>query len=365
MHHERTEKGYKMGHEDIPAGVREGETFDAGKMETFIRDNLPDLQGDLEVQQFPSGFSNLTYMLKSGDREMVMRRPPYGKKAKTAHDMSREYRILTALKPVFPYAPEPLLYCDDPAVIGSPFYIMQRLKGVILRKNIPRGLQLTAEKAAALCENWVDVLVALHGLDYKKAGLGDFGKPDGYIRRQVTGWSARYRDARTDDAPDFEEVMLWLQDRMPDASASACVVHNDYKFDNVVLGPDDPSTIIGVLDWEMATIGDPLMDLGASLAYWVNADDPEEVQLIRTLPTVAPGMFTRKQLVARYLDRTGLALSSFDFYLCFGLFRLAVIAQQIYYRFYHGQTRDKRFGMLIAAVQILERAALKLVREGI
>jgi aminoglycoside phosphotransferase (APT) family kinase protein len=353
-----------MGHEDIPAGVREGESFDIGKVGTFIKERIPGLNGDLSVEQFPSGFSNLTYMLKIGDRELVMRRPPFGKKAKSAHDMSREYRILTALKPVFPYGPEPLLYCDDPAIIGSPFYIMQRLKGVILRKNIPRGLQLPPEKAAALCENWVDVLVALHSLDYKKIGLENFGKPEGYVGRQVAGWTSRYRDARTDDAPDFEEVMRWLQDRMPDDLASACVVHNDYKFDNVVLAPDDPANIIGVLDWEMATIGDPLMDLGASLAYWVTAEDPEEVQLIRTLPTVAPGMFTREQLVARYLDRTGLALPSFGFYLCFGIFRLAVIAQQIYYRFYHGQTRDERFGMLIAAVQILERAALKIIREG-
>lgn len=354
-----------MGHEDIPAGVRAGETFDAGKMEAFIRDNLPDLKGDLEVQQFPSGFSNLTYMLKIGDCEMVMRRPPFGKKAKTAHDMSREYRILKALKPVFPYVPEALLYCDDPAVIGSPFYVMQRLKGVILRKNIPRGLQLSAQKAAVLCENWVDVLVALHGLDYKTVGLEDFGKPDGYVHRQFEGWTGRYREARTDDAPDFEDVMQWLHDRLPADSPVACVVHNDYKFDNVVLAPDDPADIVGVLDWEMATIGDPLMDLGASLAYWVNADDPEEVQMIRTLPTVAPGMFTREQLVERYLARTGQALPAFDFYLCFGLFRLAVIAQQIYYRFYHGQTRDERFGMLIAAVQILERAALKIMREGL
>ncbi len=353
-----------MGTEDKPVEVREGETFDTGKMETFIKDHLPDLKGALEVKQFPSGFSNLTYMLTIGDRELVMRRPPFGKKAKTAHDMSREYRILKALKPVFPYAPKPLLYCDDPAVIGSEFYIMERLRGVILRKNIPRGMRLSAEKAAALCENWVDVLVDLHGLDYKKVGLGDFGKPDGYVRRQVTGWTGRYRDAHTEDAPDFEVVMQWLHDHMPADSPAARVIHNDFKFDNVVLEPDDPARIIGVLDWEMATIGDPLMDLGASLAYWVTADDPEEAQLIRSLPTTAPGMFSREQLVARYLNRTGLTLESFDLYHCFGIFRLAAIAQQIYYRFYHGQTRDERFGMLIVVVQVLERAALKIMHAG-
>jgi aminoglycoside phosphotransferase (APT) family kinase protein len=353
-----------MGTEDRPVGVREGETFDAGRMETYIKDHLPGLKGSLEVKQFPSGFSNLTYMLKIGERELVMRRPPFGTKAKTAHDMSREYRILTALKPVFPYVPDPLLYCDDPAVIGSEFYIMERLKGIILRRNIPRDMHLAAEQAAQLCENWVDVLLDLHRLDYEKVGLGDFGKPEGYIRRQVAGWTARYRDAHTDDAPDFEKVMQWLHDQMPADSPGACVIHNDYKFDNVVLDPANPANIVGVLDWEMATIGDPLMDLGASLAYWVTAEDPEEVQMIRTLPTTAPGMFSREQLVDRYLARTGQTVSSFDFYLCFGIFRLAVIAQQIYYRFYHGQTKDERFGMLIAAVQVLERAALRIMRDG-
>lgn len=353
-----------MGHEDKPADVRDGEAFDVGKMETFIKDTIPGLDGALSVNQFPSGFSNLTYMLKVGDRELVMRRPPFGKKAKSAHDMSREYRILKSLKPVFPYVPEPLVYCDDPEVIGSSFYIMERLQGIILRKNVPKGLHLSEEDAARLCENWVDVLVTLHGLDYKTIGLEDFGKPDGYVRRQIKGWTARYRDARTDDAPDFEDVMQWLHDHMPDDSPVACVIHNDYKFDNVVLAPDNLANIVGVLDWEMATIGDPLMDLGASLAYWVTRDDPEEVQMIRMLPTVSPGMLNREQLVARYLSKTGLVVSSFDFYLCFGLFRLAVIAQQIYYRYYHGQTKDKRFGMLIVAVQVLERAAVKLMREG-
>jgi len=306
-----------MGHEDKSAEVREGEAFDVGRMETFIKDNIPGLNGALSVKQFPSGFSNLTYRLKIGDRELVMRRPPFGKKAETAHDMSREYRILRSLKPVFPYVPEPVLYCDDPEVIGSTFYIMERFRGVILRRNFPRGLHLSEEEAAGLCENWVDVLVTLHGLDYKKIGLGDFGKPDGYVRRQVEGWTARYRDAYTDDAPDFEEVMQWLHAHMPGDSPAACVVHNDYKFDNVVLAPDNLSKIIGVLDWEMATIGDPLMDLGASLAYWVTSEDSEEVQMIRTLPTVSPGMLNREQLVESYLSKTGRTLSSFDFYLCF------------------------------------------------
>jgi aminoglycoside phosphotransferase (APT) family kinase protein len=207
------------------------------------------------------------------------------------------------------------------------------------------------------------VFCELHALDYKKIGLADFGKPQGYVRRQVEGWSNRYRDARTPDAPDYEGIMQWLLDYMPAESDRPTVIHNDYKFDNVILNPDNPLEIIGVLDWEMATIGDPLMDLGGSLGYWVSHDDPEEVRMIRTLPTTVPGMLTRDELVKLYVQKSGRPIDNFDFYFCFGLFKLAGIAQQIYYRFYHGQTQDKRFQMLIFAVQILEKAAAKIVAK--
>ena len=349
---------------DRAKAVRQGESLDTGKIMSYFKKALPTLAGSLTVHQFHSGFSNLTYLITVGATELVLRRPPFGKKAKTAHDMKREYRILSALKPVFPYVPAALVYCDDPAVLDVPFYVMERMPGVILRKELPGNLSLDAAQAGRLCRRWVDVLTELHELDFRRCGLADLGNPDGYVTRQVNGWSKRYRDARTDDVPDFEAVMVWLKDTMPADGSQPGLVHNDYKFDNVILDPVDPTRIIGVLDWEMATIGDPLMDLGASLGYWVEPEDSDELKLIRTLPTLAAGMLTRRQIVDLYEQKTGATIDDFAWYYCFGLFRLAVIAQQIYYRFFHGQTTDQRFGMLGVAVGILEKAAAKVMETG-
>ncbi len=353
-----------MTHIDSPHEIRAGEELDVSRVETYLKDVLPNLEGQVRIQQFPSGFSNLTYLVTVGSRELVLRKPPIGKKAKTAHDMKREYNILKALKPVFPYVPEPLAYSEDSEITGSPFYVMERLKGIILRKNFPKGLVLEEKTIHQLCEKLISVLCELHALDYRQCGLENFGRPEGYVKRQVEGWSGRYRDARTDDVPDFEKVIKWLETNMPEHSPGPAIIHNDYKFDNVVLNPSDPLEITGVVDWEMATVGDPLMDLGASLAYWVNHDDPDEFKLIRTLPTAVPGMLTRKQIVDLYQKISGIQINGFEFYYCFGLFRLAVIAQQIYYRYYHGQTKDERFKMLGFAVQIIEKAALKVIAEG-
>jgi aminoglycoside phosphotransferase (APT) family kinase protein len=349
---------------DQAKAVRQGESLDAAKIAAYLKANLPGLVGPATVRQFHSGFSNLTYLITFGGTELVLRRPPFGKKAKTAHDMRREYRLLSALKPIFSLVPEPLAYCDDPAVMDAPFYVMERMQGVILRKELPEGLVIDAPAAGRLCQGWVDVLGDLHGLDYQGCGLADLGNPDGYVARQVRGWSKRYRDARTDDVPDFETVIAWLNAGMPPDYLKPALVHNDYKFDNVILDPADLTRIIGVLDWEMATIGDPLMDLGASLGYWVEPGDSDELKLIRTLPTLCPGMLTRRQIVEWYEKKTGATIANFEWYYCFGLFRLAVIAQQIYYRFFHGQTSDKRFGMLGFAVGILEKAAVRVMETG-
>jgi aminoglycoside phosphotransferase (APT) family kinase protein len=353
-----------MGSLDQAGAVRQGESLDAETIVDYLRKTLPELDGPITIHQFHSGFSNLTYLMTVGSTELVLRRPPFGKKATTAHDMGREYRILRALKPVFPYVPEPLAYCDDPAVMGVPFYVMARLQGVILRKELPEGLMLDASDTGRLCRQWVDVLGELHRLDYRGCGLADLGNPDGYVSRQVHGWSGRFRDARTDDVPDFEPVMAWLHAGMPADHDRPALIHNDFKFDNVILDPADPTRITGVLDWEMATVGDPLMDLGASLGYWVEPGDSEELKLIGTLPTLSPGMLTRRQIVALYEKKTGTAIDHFAWYYCFGLFRLAVIAQQIYYRYYHGQTTDDRFQMLGAAVGILEKAAARVMKTG-
>ena len=349
---------------DEPIEIREGEELNNRKVEEFLRDSITGLEGEFLVKQFPGGFSNLTYLIKVGEKEMILRRPPFGKKAKTAHDMSREYKILNALHPVFQYAPKPLAYSVNPDVMECPFYVMERIPGIILRKDFPEGMALKPEEAGSLCKNFVRIMNQLHSIDYKKIGLDGYGKPEGYVKRQVEGWSSRYRDAKTDDAPDFEKVMEWLHEKMPDESELPGVIHNDYKFDNVVLNPDNPLEIVGILDWEMSTIGDPLMDLGSSLAYWVDRKDSPEHQLIRVMPSTEEGMMTRKELVEYYLKLSGREIDTIDFYFCFGLFKLAGIAQQIYYRYYHGQTKDKRFAMLIGAVIILEQTAIQVIEKS-
>ncbi len=353
-----------MSRIDEPRNVRQGEELDEKKVESYLKDKITGLNGTITVKQFPGGFSNLTYLIKIGETEMILRKPPFGKKAKTAHDMNREFRILSALKPLFPYCPEPLLYCEDTSVMDSPFYVMERMKGIILRKDLPEGMSLSPDEAETLSGNLIKVLCRLHSLDIKEAGLEDFGKPEGYVRRQVEGWSRRYRDAGTDDAPGYEEVMAWLHEKMPGDSGRVSVIHNDYKFDNAILNPDKPLEITGILDWEMATIGDPLMDLGSSLAYWIEENDPEPMQLIRMMPTNIRGMLTRKEQIKLYGEIMKMDIENFDFYYCFGLFRLAVIAQQIYYRFYHGQTKNKRFGELIFAVKILEGTARNVMAKS-
>jgi aminoglycoside phosphotransferase (APT) family kinase protein len=346
---------------DRATSIRNGEELDAQKVLEFLKTSIPGLEGEIEIKQFPSGFSNLTYSVKVGDREMVLRRPPFGKKAKTAHDMGREYKILSALKPLFPYCPQPLVYTEDEAVLGCPFYVMERIPGIILRRDLPPGMELNAQDARTLSENLIKVQYQLHSVDYVKAGLADFGKPEGYVKRQVEGWSGRYRDARTPDAPNFEKVMQWLHDKMPGESGIVGIIHNDFKFDNAVLDPSNPTEIIGILDWEMATLGDPLMDLGSSLGYWVEKDDPPSMQAIRQMPTNLESMLTRKEQFALYGELMGVKINNFDFYYCFGLFRLAVIAQQIYYRFYHGQTRDQRFEMLMVPIKELEATSLRVI----
>ncbi len=351
-----------MEPDDQPGDVRQGEALDLNPLESFLRDSLPGLGLPFTIKQFPSGYSNLTYLIRAGQRELILRRPPIGTKAKSAHDMHREYRILKALHPVFPYCPRPLLYAEEPAVMAGAFYLMAPIRGIILRKDLPSGMVLSPVQMRTLCEHLLDVQSALHAVDYRAVGLDGFGRPEGYVRRQVEGWTERYGKARTPDAPTFAEVTDWLRRRMPPDHLRPAIIHNDFKFDNVVLDPEDPMKIIGVLDWEMATIGDPLMDLGSSMAYWVQGDDPPDLQAIRMLPTHLPGALTRREMVQRYARLAGIAIEDFDFFLCFGLFRLAVIAQQIYFRFFNGQTADARFKSLIFAVHILEKSAQGVMR---
>lgn len=347
--------------------VRDEDEFNVAAVTAWLRDHAATSFGDLvgsgtpEVTQFLGGASNLTYLLSYPAGDLILRRPPSGVKASGAHDMGREYRIQAALAPVFPFVPAMAGYCPDETVIGSPFYVMERLQGTILRRDLP--WPMAPEYVSTLCGHAVDVLTALHDIDVTTVpDLAELGRGPGYVARQVGGWSHRLEHARTDDLGEWADVMTWLDRRQP-ADRGACLIHNDFRFDNLVLAPDDPLRIVGVLDWEMATVGDPLMDLSGALAYWVQADDDEFFQGFRRQPTTAPGMWTREEMVAGYCERRGISLDAGDwrFYEVFGLFRLAVIAQQIWYRYYHGQTSNPAYAVFGPAVGYLERRCRGLI----
>jgi aminoglycoside phosphotransferase (APT) family kinase protein len=328
---------------DQPHALRDEDAFDVARVDAFLKQHIAGLHGTPTLAQFPGGASNLTYLLTYPDGELVLRRPPAGAKAKSAHDMLREAQVMATLKSQYPYVPEILAICDDEAVIGQHFYVMQRLRGSILRRDLPSGLGLSADDVRTLCLSFVDRLVELHQVDTSLPEIQQIGKGEGYIARQVAGWSDRWRGALTEGTDACEDVLAWLAQKQPARDNAVCVIHNDYRFDNVVLDPQQPLRIIGVLDWEMATLGDPLMDLGGSLAYWVQADDDATFQSFRRQPSNAPGMLTRRELVDYYGSRTGRHVDNFDFYEVFGLFRLMVIIQQIYRRFVLGQTTHPQF----------------------
>ena len=349
---------------DQPTAVREGEGLDTGRLADYLSERLACFDDPIKIKQFPRGHSNLTYLLCVGERELVLRRPPFGaERIKTGHDMGREYRILSRLSGVYPQAPRPYTYCEDETVLGAPFYVMERIEGVILRGAAPPGLELSPALMRSLSKNCVDNLVDIHEIDYQAAGLGDLGHPEGYVRRQIEGWTRRYHNARTDDVPEIERAAAWLADHMPPETGAA-LIHNDYKYDNLVLAPDDLSRIVGVLDWEMSTIGDPLMDLGTTLGYWVEANDPPELQSLALNLTTLPGNLTRRELIQRYAERSGRDLSNVLFYYVYALFKIAVIVQQIYARYKAGLTEDERFAMMGYVVRMLGRAAALAVEKG-
>lgn len=327
---------------DEPRDLRPEDAFDVAALHAWLRERIEGLPDQPpQVRQFSGGASNLTYLLQYPDRALILRRPPAGTKAAGAHDMTREFTIQERLRPTFPQVPQVMALCSDESVIGSEFYVMERVLGLILRGDLPTGMTLSSEAARALSESMVDTLVGLHEVDAQAAGLADLGKGTGYVRRQVAGWSQRYRNARTPNVPDFESVMTWLDATQPE-DVGYGIVHGDFRLDNLVL---DPQTyeVKALLDWELATLGDPLMDLGSAMAYWVQADDDQGMQMARRQPSNLPGMLTRQEFVARYCAARGLDPGNWTFYEVFGLFRLAVIAQQIYYRYHHGQTTNPAF----------------------
>ena len=344
--------------------VRDEDSFDVAGVAEWLREHADpaygeDLAGMPEVRQFPGGASNLTYLLRYPTRDLILRRPPTGVKAKGAHDMGREYLIQSALKPVFTQVPTMVAHAGEEGPIGSPFYVMERVVGTIPR----RDLDVSEETGDRLCRNFWEVLVELHSVDVSEVPqLAGLGRGDGYVSRQVSGWIDRLGRATTDDMGDWSGITAWLDTHQP-RDVAQTLIHNDFRLDNVVLAADDPTRIVGVLDWEMATVGDPLMDLGGSMSYWVTDEDDEFFRQFRRQPSNAPGMWSREEIVARYCERMGFTMTPerWRFYEVFGLFRLAVIAQQIWYRYYHRQTTNEAYAIFGPAVGYLEQRCRMLL----
>ncbi|MCK0144911.1 phosphotransferase family protein [Arenibacter sp. F26102] len=337
---------------DKSATVRKGEELPIDNLKSYLNQFLS-LDGDIETSQFPSGYSNLTYLLQIGNTEYVLRRPPIGANVKSGHDMKREYDILTALKPNYGKVPAPILYCDDESILGCPFYLMERMKGVILRADMPIDMIPDPNLMLGISKSFVDTLVDLHKLDVREIGLDDFGKPEGYMQRQIEGWTKRYYKSKTDEIPRIEATAKWLGQNMPKKSKTYSLIHNDFKYDNLVLDPQDWTKVNAVLDWEMATIGNPLMDLGTTLGYWVNPNDPDFMKALNLTPTHLPGNLSREEVVHLYSQKSGQAVNDVIFYYVYGLFKIAVIIQQIFFRYKKGFTQDQRFAKLIDGVTLL------------
>jgi aminoglycoside phosphotransferase (APT) family kinase protein len=342
---------------EIAQPPRPGEELDVDRLHEYLSSRLTTPFSEIELLQFPAGSSNLTYLLRVDLNEYVLRRPPFGNTVKSAHDMRREFNVLSKLSTVYHPAPKPLLFCDDEAVIGSEFYLMERRNGLVIRGVGPQAASLRVdEEGRAVCRSFIQNLADLHTIDYQSAGLGDLGKPEGYNRRQVEGWTRRYYAAKTDEHTELEQTIVWLNENIPTESA-ASLIHNDYKFDNVMLDPEDLTRITAVLDWEMVTIGDPLMDLGTTLGYWMSPDAGDEMMNMPFNPRVLMENISRQDLVEIYAAARNIAVPAMLFYYAFGTFKIAVIAQQIYARYVKGFTKDKRFANFDRFVAALGRIA--------
>jgi aminoglycoside phosphotransferase (APT) family kinase protein len=344
---------------DKPGDIRPGEELPLATLQKFLNERVPDVGTITRVQQFPSGFSNLTYGLSTTRGEFVLRRPPFGANIKSAHDMGREFQVLSLLQPHYPKIPQPIVLCQTEDVMGAPFYIMSRLSGIILRAQHAKA-GLPAATFQKVSESLIDNLVGIHTINIESSGLIGLGKPDGYVQRQVDGWVTRYQKAATDSIDEMTQVANWFPKNIP-VSQAACFLHNDYKYDNVVWD-EQLITIQGVLDWEMATVGDPLMDVGAALAYWCEYTDAPITRLFNL--SWLPGNLNRREFIDRYAVKSGRDVSHISFYYAFGLFKNAVIAQQIYARWKAGHTRDPRFGQLIEAVKALARQASAAIEKA-
>lgn len=356
--------------------IRAGEELDWNALSAYLNRNLPslmpeghyDTEAPIQVEQFPGGHSNLTYMIKAGGLEFVLRRPPFGPVAPTAHDMPREYRLLSAIHPHFALAPRPYLLCEDTSVIGAPFYLMERRRGAIIRREMPEEFKGDPENPRRISEAMINTIASLHSIDIQATGLANIGKPIGFVSRQIRGWTERWQRAKNIELAEIEEVVKWLWDHIPpdpDPGNPPTLVHNDLKLDNVMLDTRDPSKVVAVLDWEMCTVGDPLVDMGVLLCYWAEKTDPEARRESISPVTTEPGWLSRQQITDLYAEKTGRNVSRITFYEVFAIFKITVVLQQIYIRYVNGQTHDERFKEFGRRVLGLARAAADLAsRQG-
>jgi aminoglycoside phosphotransferase (APT) family kinase protein len=346
---------------DQPTSTRAGEELNKEALSSYLKTRLA-VVGEISIEQFPSGYSNLTYLIRCGADEFVLRKPPIGANIKSAHDMAREFHVLTALrKGGYSKSPEPVLLCEDESIIGSKFYLMRRVKGIILRNRVPKDLTIDASTFRALSKSAIDQLVHLHQLDLKISGLDQLGKPDGYVQRQVEGWIKRYENSATDEITSLNDTATWMKKNLP-ASSRVAFIHNDFKYDNLVLDPDDLTKVIAALDWEMATVGDPVMDLGTTLAYWAEAADSDALKPFNL--TWMPGNLTRQEVLNYYEEKSGLPIDNIIFYYAFGCFKVAVICQQIYFRYKKGVTQDPRFASLIHVIKACGENARRAIQQN-
>ena len=351
-----------MGHVPDPEvmAVRSDEQPNLARLEPWLRAHLPDTEGPLTLQQFGGGHANLTYLLQFGDTEYVLRRPPLGPIAPTAHDMRREHRVLMRLGDAFQLAPRSHVLCTDPEILGVDFHVMERRRGIVIRRKLPARLAGRPELRRRVGEMIVDVMADLHQVDPTTVGLGDLGRPKGFAERQLDGWGRRWQAAKDQAVPEVDRMLQWLRAAVPTPQGTG-LLHNDFKLDNLMVDPDDPATPVAVLDWDMTTRGDPLMDLGFLLTFWDEPGDDPRWREVSGMPTCHEGFPTRTDVVERYARRTGLDLDRVAWYHVFGVFKLVVIVQQIYIRFLRGQTHDQRFAHYGERVQDLARKGVVLM----
>lgn len=340
-----------------------GEELPELKLKQFLLDEglIENLSSPLEAVQFAGGFSNLTYLLSIEGKELVLRRPPVGA-IKRGHDMGREYRVLSHLYPHFQKVPRTYAYTENPEILGAPFYLMEKVEGIILTVREVKKRTLSPADFGVISQSWLDTFIDLHQLDYQQAGLGELGRPEGYVERQVRNWSKQYLKAATAEVPSADKVMKWMEEHQP-KTYDFSLIHNDYKYDNVVFTDDSWTEIRAILDWEMCTLGDPLMDVGTSLAYWVTQDDPEQMQAVSLSPTTGAGNPSRTEIVAQYARKSGRPIRHLTFYYAYGLFKIAVIVQQIFYRYQKGYTQDPRFAHLDQFAKLLCDTAWQAIQK--